>query len=72
MPLYISGPDDSEARIKQIVDTLHRRFGPDGYHYIVGASPFGIFFDDDEFDEDNLDEDEPEDEDEQEEGNDRS
>src|SRR5262249_52240583 len=38
-PFYISGPYDSEARIKQILNTLQRRFGPDEYHYMMGLSP---------------------------------
>ena len=67
MPLYISGPNDSEARSKQVIDTLHRRFGPDGYHYLVGMSPFGSFFGDAEFDEDEW-EDGDESDDEEEDG----
>ena len=37
-PLYISGPYDSEARIRAIVAQLRRRCGEDGAHYIVRAS----------------------------------
>jgi len=59
-PFYVSGPNDSEARSKRIIDILHRRFGSDGYDYMVGLSPFGGFFDHDEFGEDE-DDDEPDD-----------
>lgn len=34
-PLYISGPYDSEARIRAILAQLRRRCGEDGAHYIV-------------------------------------
>ncbi|MGH9836725.1 MAG: hypothetical protein ACRD9Y_27175 [Blastocatellia bacterium] len=71
-PFYIAGPNDTEARSKQIIDTLHRRLGPDGYHYLMPLSPFGAFLDDDdndwedddeEWEDDDEDEDEDEDED---------
>jgi hypothetical protein len=34
-PFYVSGPNDSEARSRHIVETLTRRCGPDGFHYLV-------------------------------------
>jgi hypothetical protein len=34
-PLYVSGPRDTQARSRQIVDTLTQRLGPDGFHYLV-------------------------------------
>jgi len=37
MPFFVSGPNDTPAKCKKIMDTLSRRFGPDGFHYIVGA-----------------------------------
>ncbi len=40
-PLFVSGPNDSEARSKQIIDTLQRRCGPDGYNFMMGLSPDG-------------------------------
>ena len=40
-PFFVSGPNDSEARCKQIIDTLQRRFGPDGFNYMMGLSPDG-------------------------------
>ncbi|HKQ74867.1 MAG TPA: hypothetical protein VJ810_14330 [Blastocatellia bacterium] len=62
-PFFVSGPYDSEARSKQIIDTLQRRCGPDGYHFMMGLSPDGGFltgdepddWDDDEDDEDEKD-----------------
>jgi hypothetical protein len=62
-PFYIAGPNDTPARSKQIIDTLHRRLGPDGYHYLIPLSPFGAFPDDD--DDDWEDDEEWEDEDEE-------
>jgi hypothetical protein len=50
-PLFVSGPYDSEARSKQIIDTLQRRCGPDGYHYVTGLSPDGGFWIGDESDD---------------------
>jgi hypothetical protein len=71
-PLYIAGPNDSEARSKQVIDTLQRRFGSGGYHYLVGISPFGSFFGNTEFDEGEWEvDDELEDEDDEEEENER-
>lgn len=35
-PLYIGGPNDSPARLHKIVDTLTRKLGPEGFHF-VGA-----------------------------------
>ena len=34
-PLYVSGPRDTEARSRQIVETLNQRLGPGGFHYLV-------------------------------------
>lgn len=34
-PLFIAGPHDNSLRCRQIRNTLHARFGPTGYHYIV-------------------------------------
>ncbi len=59
-PFFISGPYDSEARSKQIIDTLHRRCGPGGYEYMVGlASDGGILFgdEDDDWEDDDVEED---------------
>jgi hypothetical protein len=72
MPFFIAGPNDSEARSKQVIDTLHRRFGSGGYHYMVGISPFGSFFGNTEFDEDEWEDDaESDDEDAEEEDDER-
>jgi hypothetical protein len=35
-PFFISGPNETTARCRQIVNTLEERCGPDGYHYLVG------------------------------------
>lgn len=72
-PFFIAGPNDSPARCKQVIDTLQRKLGPDGYHYLMPLSPFGEFFgeddddwedDDDEWEDDDEDLDEDDDEDE--------
>ncbi|HEY9435557.1 MAG TPA: hypothetical protein VI260_29215 [Blastocatellia bacterium] len=71
-PFYITGPNDSEARSKQVINTLHRRFGSDGYHFMVGMAPFGSFFGNAEYDEDEWEGDaESDDEDDEEEENER-
>ena len=58
-PFFIGGPYDSAARSKHIIDTLQRRCGPDGYHYMMGLSPDdGIWIGDepDDWEEDEEDE----------------
>lgn len=45
-PFYCSGPAESPGKSRQIVDTLLKRCGPDGFHYMIGAA--GLEFDDDE------------------------
>ncbi|MFB3132619.1 MAG: hypothetical protein ACE10K_08885, partial [Rhodothermales bacterium] len=35
-PFYVSGPYDSETKIRRIVDQLMERLGPDGFHFLVG------------------------------------
>jgi hypothetical protein len=41
-PFYASGPNDSPARIRQILDTLVKRMGDDGFDYVVHvADNFG-------------------------------
>ncbi|HKE05315.1 MAG TPA: hypothetical protein VKE91_14745 [Blastocatellia bacterium] len=67
-PFFVSGPYDSAARSKHIIDTLQRRFGPDGYHYMMGLSPDeGIWIGDepDDWEEDDEEYDEEEDEEEE-------
>jgi len=34
-PYYVSGPNETRADSARIMDTLNRRFGPDGFHYMV-------------------------------------
>jgi hypothetical protein len=36
-PLFCAGPYDGAARCQEILDTLHARLGPKGYHFIVPA-----------------------------------
>jgi hypothetical protein len=52
-PFYCSGPSESPERSRQIVETLTKRCGPDGFHYMVGIGEPG--FDVDEFDEEEMD-----------------
>ena len=41
-PFYVSGPNDTPARIQSVMNQLTRRCGgPDGFHFIVG-SPSGF------------------------------
>jgi len=66
-PFFVSGPYDSAARTKHIIDTLQRRCGPDGYHYLMGLSPDdGIWIDDepDDWPDDREDDEEEDEEDE--------
>jgi hypothetical protein len=49
-PFYVSGPNDTPARIRQIVATLDQHCGPGGYHYLAmlrGGDDFGEFDEDD-------------------------
>ncbi len=45
-PHFIAGPNDSPAKCQRIMDTLHDRVGPDGFHYTVPVDPDDL----DEFD----------------------
>jgi len=62
MPFFMSGPNDSLQRSRQIIDILERRCGSGGYHYMVGLGPetrlMGnydeLFDDEDDFDEDDV------------------
>ena len=42
-PFYVSGPHESPAQARRIVDTLARRLGPDGFHFVaaVGSTQRG-------------------------------
>jgi hypothetical protein len=51
-PFFMSGPHDSQARCKKIIDTLERRCGPDGYHFMMALDPFADDDDDDEYEGD--------------------
>jgi len=39
-PFFMSGPNDSPTRIRRILDTLVKRAGPGGFHYIVHVDEF--------------------------------
>lgn len=42
-PFYVNGPYESAAQSRKILDTLARRLGPDGFHYMTalgGPEPF--------------------------------
>ncbi len=41
MPFFVSGPHDTPAKCKKIMDTLSRCCGPDGFHYIIGVGAGG-------------------------------
>ncbi|MBS3919294.1 MAG: hypothetical protein KG012_10425 [Deltaproteobacteria bacterium] len=34
-PFYVSGPNQTEADSKRIINTLNERLGPNGFHYLV-------------------------------------
>ena len=34
-PFYVSGPDDSPAQSRRIIDKLTRRLGPEGFHFLT-------------------------------------
>jgi hypothetical protein len=36
-PFFMSGPYDTPARCRRIIDTLTRRCGPEGFHYTVAV-----------------------------------
>ena len=36
-PFYASGPYDTVEKSRRIIDTLTRRCGPDGFHYLVAS-----------------------------------
>ena len=38
-PLYISGPLESAAKVRRIIDQLTKRLGPDGFDFLVGGPP---------------------------------
>jgi hypothetical protein len=40
-PFFMSGPYDTPARYRRIIDTLTRRCGPEGFHFVVaGGGPW--------------------------------
>jgi hypothetical protein len=68
-PFFIAGPNDTEARCDQVIETLSRKLGPGNYDYMMPISPESlIYFDyegDDDWeddDDDDLEDDDDEDE----------
>lgn len=58
-PFYVMGPHDTPQRVQHILDTLTRRYGPQGFHYLMPVE--GLFGlpagdEDDEDDEDDGEE----------------
>ena len=50
-PFFIAGPTDTPKRIEKILNTLTKRCGPDGFHYMVGLGEEADFDDEElEFD----------------------
>jgi hypothetical protein len=50
-PFFISGPHDTPARCRKIVSMLTARCGAEGFHYVIGLSPYRL----DEFDLEEID-----------------
>ncbi len=38
-PLFISGPNDTQAKCMKIIEILTKSCGPGGFHYMIGANP---------------------------------
>lgn len=38
-PHFIAGPNDTPAKCQRIIDALHERLGPDGFHYTIPFAP---------------------------------
>jgi len=38
-PLFISGPNDTQAKCMKIMETLTKSCGPGGFHYMIGVNP---------------------------------
>jgi hypothetical protein len=46
-PFYFAGPNESEQRSKQIINTLSKNCGEGNFDYVVGVGDTGFDFDDD-------------------------
>ncbi len=44
-PLFAAGPNDGPERCRKILAALHRRCGPDGYHYILPVDVANLLVD---------------------------
>lgn len=60
-PLYVNGPYDGQTKIQQILDTLTKTLGSDGFAFTF--VPRDMFDDDEDYDEDDFDEDDFDDDD---------
>ena len=38
-PLFVSGPNDTQAKCMKIMETLTKSCGPGGFHYMIGVTP---------------------------------
>jgi hypothetical protein len=41
-PYFFAGPKDTPAKCKKIMDTLLKRFGPDGFHFMAPLEAAGL------------------------------
>lgn len=65
-PMYINGPFEKPTKIRQILETLTTKLGPDGFNFVFVPPDF--MDDDEDFDEDEDDDFEDEDDDFEDEG----
>jgi hypothetical protein len=60
-PFFLAGPNDSPARCRQVIETLQRKLGPGGFHYMMPLSSFDTVLGGDgedwEYDDEELEED---------------
>jgi len=40
-PLFVQSPNDSPAFVRHVMDTLTRRLGKEGFHYLLEAGRLG-------------------------------
>jgi len=41
-PLYVAGPSESQSMVRQRINELTRRLGPEGFHYVVPVPEHGF------------------------------
>lgn len=54
-PFYVMGPHDTPQHVQKILNTLTRRCGPEGFHYLMPLGDISELFDDE--DDDDIDND---------------